>query len=650
MRHIQLQTYFTFLLVIFATSKAVYAQTPKRICATDEVLKEQIRQNPDLIDAIKDVELHTQRFVSEPHLSTRNSIITIPVVIHVVYRAANVIENISDEQILSQLNVLNKDYRRLNEDRVFTPSVFGALAGDCEIEFKLAKRTPDGQPCNGIVRYSSTRRTTWGKNDDIKMPEKGGVAPWNPSKYLNIYVCAIGSGILGYSTMPGTTPEMDGVVIDYRYFGTMGTAVAPFNKGRTATHEIGHWLNLRHIWGDNDCGDDSVSDTPVQEGPNYGCNAFPHISCGDKKIGDMFMNFMDYSDDDCMNMFTSGQKSRIQALFSAGGVRASFLNSDALVAPYENCPTPSKLAVSGVSTKSVTLKWDAAEGVNEYLVEYHSVESPKWLCYTVKNSTVSTILNLMPDKSYECRVKSVCINTESAYSTIAQFKTLSTYTNESCNDLYEPNNSFTTAKIAPVNIAFNATIGTNSDNDYFVFKTTDEQKNIRINLSNLPYDYDVRLYNVNHKLIASSTKYDRTDEKIVINDAPVGYYYVRIYSNGKSSAAICYRLSIELGNKDFLSEEELNRATMKINETLKVAPNPATDFVNVELETGFEGDAKVLLLDLTGRSVIQTTQKVTKDITQFQLNVNNVRNGLYVLAVKCDEKVMTQKVMINNSF
>ena len=132
------------------------------------------------------------------------------------------------------------------------------------------------------------------------MSEKGGVAPWDASKYLNLYVCAIGGGILGYSSMPGSLAAFDGVVIDYRYFGTMGTAVSPFNLGRTTTHEIGHWLNLRHTWGDDDCGDDLISDTPVQQGPNYGCVTFPHITCSGDSKGDMFMNFMDYSDDACM--------------------------------------------------------------------------------------------------------------------------------------------------------------------------------------------------------------------------------------------------------------------------------------------------------------------------------------------------------------
>ena len=130
------------------------------------------------------------------------------------------------------------------------------------------------------------------------------------NNYLNIWVCDLGSGLLGYATPPSTfIGDGDGLVIGYRYFGTIGTVQAPYNKGRTATHEIGHWFNLFHIWGDNNCGDDLVNDTPTQEEANFGCKIHPHTSCNN--TGDMFMNFMDYTNDNCMNLFTEGQKNRI---------------------------------------------------------------------------------------------------------------------------------------------------------------------------------------------------------------------------------------------------------------------------------------------------------------------------------------------------
>ncbi len=239
-------------------------------------------------------------------LRVLGSVITIPVVVHVVYNTAE--QNISEEQIASQITVLNKDFRRLNADASNTPALFKDVAADTEIEFKLAQRTPDGEPTNGITRTQTTL-PDFTVNDAMKYGATGGKSAWNTSQYLNIWVVKFNKEeeVLGYGQFPNTgAPSSDGVVIDYRYFGTTGVAEAPFNQGRTTTHEVGHWLNLFHIWGDEACGDDYVADTPPQEAENTGCPTFPKASCTNE--GDMFMNYMDYTNDECMNLFTNGQK------------------------------------------------------------------------------------------------------------------------------------------------------------------------------------------------------------------------------------------------------------------------------------------------------------------------------------------------------
>jgi hypothetical protein len=129
--------------------------------------------------------------------------------------------------------------------------------------------------------------------------------------------------------MPGGPLATDGVVIKYTTFGNIGTVSAPYNKGRTATHEIGHWLGLKHVWGDANCGDDGIDDTPTQKAANTGCPNFPHVSsCSINEFGDMFMNFMDLSDDQCMNLFTNGQKREMRGLFAKGNSKNSFLDTD----------------------------------------------------------------------------------------------------------------------------------------------------------------------------------------------------------------------------------------------------------------------------------------------------------------------------------
>ena len=171
------------------------------------------------------------------------------------------------------------------------------------------------------INRKVSNKKSWGTNDAMKFSSQGGIDATDPSTYLNIWVCEIGRGILGYAQFPGGPVATDGVVIGPNYFGETG---GNYGHGRTATHEIGHWLNLRHIWGDGGCSyDDFVTDTPTSSGANYGCPQYPTMHCGS---ADMTMNYMDYVYDNCMYMFTNGQNNRSRALFSSGGARYSFVD------------------------------------------------------------------------------------------------------------------------------------------------------------------------------------------------------------------------------------------------------------------------------------------------------------------------------------
>lgn len=237
----------------------------------------------------------------------------ITVVVHVVHNPASPAEKISVAQVNSQIAVLNRDYRATNPDKSKTPAVFSGLVADPMIEFALATKDPAGHPTTGIT-YTDTNETSFSdRGNPVKFKAKGGVAAWNTKKYLNIWVCTLSDSLLGYAQFPGGPVKTDGVVILNTAFGTTGSAAAPFNLGRSATHEIGHFLNLRHIWGDTpDCsGSDFVDDTPNAETPNFGKPTFPHVTCNNGPNGDMFMNYMDYSDDDSMFMFSPGQVSRM---------------------------------------------------------------------------------------------------------------------------------------------------------------------------------------------------------------------------------------------------------------------------------------------------------------------------------------------------
>jgi hypothetical protein len=283
--------------------------------------------------AIKTIEL--ENFVRRQKLTTRESgqeapnVITIPVVVHVLYKTST--QNISEEQIKTQIEALNRDFRRKNTDTANTPERFKSFAADVQIEFALATADPKGRATNGIVR-KATNVIRWSSDDKIKFSSQGGDDAWDSRYYLNFWIGDLGT-LLGYSSQPGAAAEKDGVVVNYTTFGTINVS-APYNLGRTATHEVGHWLGLKHIWGESYCGDDLVGDTPPQGNFTSGCPNTFRSSCSNGEMGDMYMNYMDFTNDACMNLFTTGQKQRMLSFFNEGGPRNLLLLSKGLNQPW----------------------------------------------------------------------------------------------------------------------------------------------------------------------------------------------------------------------------------------------------------------------------------------------------------------------------
>ncbi|MFG1695170.1 zinc metalloprotease [Nonomuraea sp. NPDC049309] len=290
-------------------------------CATMPVHRRLLSTSPRYALALAAIENETfaRKTAGAPG---RDEVVTIPVVVHVVHHGPE--QDIAQEQIDSQLEVLNADFRRANPDVGKVPQVWQDLAADARLEFRLADTAPDGSPTTGVLRVP-TDVTGFSTDDRVKFTARGGSDAWPADRYLNIWVCELNDA-LGYAAFPGGPPELDGIVIRHSAFGTTGTAAAPYDGGRTATHEIGHWLNLRHIWGDDGdgcSGSDFVDDTPNQAGPNFGAPSYPKVSCGNAPHGDMFMNYMDYVEDAAMFMFTKGQASRMDSALA--GPRSSFL-------------------------------------------------------------------------------------------------------------------------------------------------------------------------------------------------------------------------------------------------------------------------------------------------------------------------------------
>lgn len=348
------------------------------------------------------IETYTQKWIEQngTQKSTGN-VLTIPVVVHVVHTTGNPASNISEAQILSQIEVLNEDFRRLNPDTVQTPAVFRPFAADFEVEFCLAKKDPNGYPTNGITRTPTTQTVFSVSSNTVKSAATGGANGWPSNRYLNIWVCNDLSAdfttnqILGYAQFPGSgSAQTDGVVAIYTAFGRVGALNPQTDKGRTTTHEVGHWLNLIHVWGDKDlptgvdpsCAtDDLVDDTPRTIEANFGCNLTAN-SCSNETpdYNDMIQNYMDYASENCQNMFTLGQKQRIRAVLEPGGFRNNIVSQPDICSVGANDVSALKV-VSPAGTGVCTTFEPVIELVNSgsetlYYVEInYQVDNGPWV-------------------------------------------------------------------------------------------------------------------------------------------------------------------------------------------------------------------------------------------------------------------------------
>lgn len=299
------------------TDNVATSVASRKSCPSEEIRANLLANDADAKARYLALENGTEKFIQARKAGRvlADGTIEIPVVVNVLYRTSA--ENISDARIAEQISVLNKDFGATNSDISKVPSEFSAVAaGDTKVRFRLVK----------TVRKSTTVRS-WKTNDAMKKSSSKGIDATDPTQYFNIWVVGDMSSILGYATFPESSGLWnDGVVLAAPFVGVTG-ASAPYNLGRTATHEVGHYLNLRHIWGDANCGSDLVADTPTQTTANYGKPTYPLMNtCGGVSRSVMFMNYMDYVDDAAMFMFSAGQKDRMQAVLTSTGARKGLRN------------------------------------------------------------------------------------------------------------------------------------------------------------------------------------------------------------------------------------------------------------------------------------------------------------------------------------
>ena len=635
------QKLFSISVALLISGSQLFAQ---RQCASHEVYQKQLASNPAFAEKQSDIETFTQSYINQGGsmqfantLQRGSSVYNIPVVVHVLYNTTA--QNISDAQILSQIDVLNKDFQLNNADTTKIPAAFKSKVADCKIQFCLAKRDPNGAATTGIVRKSTTK-TFFGSDDGVKSSSTGGDNAWNSSQYLNLWVCNLGGGLLGYAQFPGGAAATDGVVILYTAFGNTGNVAAPYNLGRTATHEVGHWLNLRHIWGDANCGDDLVGDTPKQQTSNYGCPAYPHVTCSNGTAGDMFMNYMDYVDDQCMQMFSIGQRDRIYGVLQTGGARASLASSLGCTAPtLSTCTAPSNVTAASITITSATISWTAATGASSYSLQYKLSTASAYT--TVTSTTTSYVISgLTAGTTYNYQVATVCNGSTSTYSTTTSFAT--TVATTTCNDILESNNTLATAAAITVGTSYNAQIASSTDKDYYSFSNTTAAKNIQISLSNLPADYDVVLYNPSGAQVGISQNTGTTAETISYNNGVVGTYKVYVYGYSSAfSATKCYTLLAKTSGTAFRTSNATEVATPLVS----IFPQPATNSATIKFNENWKGATTINIVNQFGAIVSKQSINAESNGTS-KLNVASLKSGIYFVHFSNGKNNFTQKLLI----
>lgn len=581
----------------------------KQRCGTDIVNLNRIQQNPSLIKLREQQELALQKSILS---SSRKRInLTIPVVVHVIYNTD--LENVSDEQVQSQIDALNRDFNNLNTDSLKTDHAFYPLVGNIGIKFELATKDPSGKITTGITR-TKTSKTSWIEDDlnkdNMKFSNSGGIENWDPKRYLNIYTVRFDDtvGLLGYAYFPedlANYPETDGVVIDFRCFGTKGTSgiegFTPYNLGRTVTHEVGHWLGLFHIWGDKVfetdkvCGDDKVADTPPAEGDNAGNPVFPfrpNNKCGSDKNGEMYMNYMDYVHDKSMVMFSKGQVTRMTSAIN--NFRKELLNYipstikvNNIVINSPNNDTVFNKMVGNVQLSNVVLPINATN------------KNVTWSCTPDSIATIDQTgkITILKDGKVTVTVQAT------DGSLVSALKNLS---------------FFSEVKVNQINIK--------TPNNDTVFKKS---------VKSIPLTAEVLPLNATNKALTwlcSPDSIATIDQNGTITIIKTGVVTITAQSMDGSLVNTSKVISIVSDSTTSLIEREMHLY-------LAIHPNPTSDLIQISTNSVLEGKVKVY--DMVGK-ICYENQFLSQ---QNQFNLSALESGNYIVEIEVLGEIARAKLI-----
>lgn len=672
------------------TANNVDSATNVKKCGSWEYLQKQKAEDSELEYKITSLESEINRWINdnEDELKSIKSVTTIPVVVHIIYNASY--ENISDTRIYEQINVLNKDFRNQNTDGASVPSIFQSSRGDCQLEFCLAQRTPTGIATTGIERRQTTI-IEFQQDDAMKYYSQGGLNAWNPTKYLNIWVCNLGGGLGGYAQFPAQINSTYGVVLCYKYVG-LTSATYPYNKGRIATHEIGHCFNLIHIWGDDSgacTGTDNCNDTPNQADKNTGCPSFPHITCGNS--GDMSMNFMDYSYDACSYLFTNNQATRVSAVINT--VLASLKTSDGcipvnqgfpvaeFVGSQQVIPTGGNVQFTDNSTGiPTTWAWNFGDGYTS------SAQNPSHYYNTAGIYTVRLDVSNSFGSDTKVKYAYIVVGNNNmicdTISPVSSFKPCGdslVYYASNGGGFVTGNNSqghiekaqkfifsgtgFSIQGIWCYNIKMSGSSGNTyvklySENPstkapYSLLGTSSSIQMSGINPSGLTYYTFSTPVNITSSFFASVVLPSVAGDTLVVVSTKIGCYSDDSLSwehwadgtwrsiehawnaNGQG-------LKIDLIMFPVICSISTGIENVSIVDGITIFPNPVNNIVNIKYYNSATQVTKVLLYDVLGKLV--KTIEVEKKLDEVQIDLTGIREGIYCMSIITEKGTIVKRI------
>ncbi|MGC4034875.1 MAG: M43 family zinc metalloprotease [Chitinophagaceae bacterium] len=713
MKTIFFKSALVFGIIVLAIGE-LHAQ--QRNCGTMDLLQTKFKRNPALKVAFDKKQAELLSYIQQRQLNRGNERVlaapaVIPIVFHIVMKDPSVV---SDTQVLAQLDTINKDYAGLNGDSVRIPSAFKSVFGKSNISFCLAKRTPTGEPTTGIDRFVTTKDNFSNTdNESVKHNALGGEDAWDPSKYLNIWICDLAGDLLGYGTFPNSTSaDEQGVVIDYECIP--GGSLSGFNKGKTLTHEIGHYFNLYHTWGDDDgacTGTDFIADTPNQANSTAGCpTGVKTDACTMTSPGIMYENYMDYTADDCLVMFTADQVDRMETAVTTS--RASLLTSDgclpAVLENYDAQPrlinNPSSRVCDPTFTPSVTIFNRGALTLTSLTIDAKidngTVISTNWTgsiasldTQTVALSSLTigagthllTIWSSNPDGSVDQDVTNDTLTMTVSYqppviAPLSESFEGSTFPPVGW-DIVNPDGLVTWQKISGYAKTGNSSVYMNNIN----YEITDQKDYLRLPVLNLgTADSAFISFQVAAAVYNDPTDAGRAwDTLEVVASTDCGKTYTSLYKKwgtnlitragatatdfypsssewrkdsvdissyiAQGEVMLAFRSTNEWQNNIFL--DDINVRTVNVNPNLKdqgflATPSPTTGSLTVQFYPQPDKLKGIAIFSSVGQRVAETVISTGQANNYYNYDLSHFAPGVYIVRAYFTDKTITKKILL----